>query len=257
MALLVATMGIDDGFDVVVQNTAQVPWERFLSQVTAEFDDDVLEKCSGDFESLRDIDIAEATEGLNFCESAPCYWWAGFRDCSTQALEQKVSSLREGLELTGSMDSALKRRLVSLVTELRVRQGLPGRLQYLVDEKAGDTVADDHGKVCEWQPPVAIRFKVGETPHLPKYARHFVRFSSKVSGRCRDAEPVIAKVCRMIPFEVAKSGDFYCEVMWERGEEWPPVKSLNSDTSGADFYALQRELLCVRTAAPAQTGGIS
>lgn len=106
--------------------------------------------------------------------------------------------------------------------------------------------------------PILFEFTVGRHLTLPRYCRHFRKFSSTVSPFCRDPQKVVIVVFEIMrqifgKQAVVNTGDLYTDSMYEMAEfpekdmsmiKYPPEMRLAADGSATDFYhSRRRDLL--------------
>jgi len=141
--------------------------------------------------------------------------WRGGPPLTLADFEQEMHLLKDKLQLcrmknlsceqdpdlkvfSSPGERAIRRDIKDLELLLSVLTALPEADQREILSASGQ-------RLC---PPDLFEFGLGEGPRLPLFARHFKSFQSKVTGSCRDVQPVLRQV-----FEVLK--EFFPEhVMW-------------------------------------------
>jgi len=246
-------MGIDDGFDVVVQITDQNRWEKTMDVIRRQFrNSGILKEHEEDFEDIKCIDMVEASEGLNFSAGANRWSWHCFTTANEEGVKaqlhevlQKLRDDPEDYGLTSKRDSLM----ATLKTLRAFSPGLRQAVQCHCDENR------DEFRRRYMHVPTLFEFTVGEHPRLPRYARHFRKFSSKVSGRCGDAQGVINTVFGIMQKAFGKqaivqTGDGYMDYIYEMAEmhgkafeEYPPPLQLATNGSAQPFYQMARKRL--------------
>lgn len=247
-------MGIDDGFDVVKQITDQETWEKVMDLIRRQFrNSGILSERNDDFKDIEGINILEASEGLNFCAGANRWSWTSFTTASEEDVKAQLHEVLEKLR-GDPEDYRLTSDRDSLMATLNTLRTLSPSLRLAV-ERYCDKNQNETRSYCDNHIPVLFEFTVGEHPCLPRYARHFRRFSSKVSGSCGGAADVIRTVFAIMArafgeAAIVQTGDCYMEYIYEMEEKrgkalgtYPPHMQLACDGSAQIFYQNARERL--------------
>merc|ERR1711871_610714 len=170
---------------------------------------------------MGEITMLEATEGLNFCPGANRFSWKGFSSVDEGATKKDLEAVLEQLR-TNKNDYELEWKLYELMSTLKALRVLTPELRDAVSRHLDS--CDSRFRREYLSVPILFEFTVGEHPRLPRYARHFRSFSSKISGRhCGDAQPVIAEVFEIMrqtfgKKAIVQTGDMYIESMYEMAE---------------------------------------
>ena len=179
-------MGVHDGFDVVMQITDQVLWEKTMDVIRRQFQNSgILEEQDEDFEDIKSINLLEASEGLNFSAGANRWSWHCFTNADEEDVKVQLQSVLEKLR-GHPEDYGLTSERDSLSATLRTLRTLSPGLRQAVQ-----CHCDEHGSLFRRRyihVPTLFKFAVGFHPTLPRYARHFRKFCSKVSGLHGDAQ---------------------------------------------------------------------
>mmetsp|Transcript_74161 Transcript_74161/g.239841 ORF Transcript_74161/g.239841 Transcript_74161/m.239841 type:complete len:287 (+) Transcript_74161:79-939(+) len=244
-------MGIVDGFDAVQQLTDQRRWDMAMDLIRQRYQGSgILKEYSEDFEDIETIHMFEATESLNFTAGANRYAWVSFTNVDDETLKANLKEVIERLNVDdGRFELMLQHD--HLMAELKASRTLTPGLHDAVKRY----IAENGTRQCKYlRVPILFQFEVGERPWLPRYARHFRKFHSKIGGSCRGAGKVIGEVFDILRQTFGNkalidTGDASVDAFYQmaalRGEwiDYPPPLCLAADGTAAAFYRLQRREL--------------